>query len=150
MFHINDLSGNEKLHHKRGTTNSWYILKNTHVSKSHIFFVQVHFQVLKSIFTFQLSSRDWQAAKYKFARKTGFKWKLVSDTWESFFKTSPNHVNSVELINSSNYPKPNHRGISNLLSASAALIWKPVNWFAEQINSLVSIWGQGQHWHLMG
>ena len=36
----------------------------------------------------------------------------------------------------------------NPLSASVALIWKPVNWFAVQINWLVSIWGQ--HWHLMG
>ena len=34
------------------------------------------------------------------------------------------------------------------LSASVALIWKPVNWFAVKINWLVSIWGQ--HWHLMG
>ena len=33
------------------------------------------------------------------------------------------------------------------LSASATLIWKPVNWFAQQINWLVSIWGQ--HWHLI-
>ena len=36
----------------------------------------------------------------------------------------------------------------NPLSASVALIWKPVNWFAVQINWLVSIWGQ--YWHLMG
>ena len=36
----------------------------------------------------------------------------------------------------------------NPLSASVALIYKPVNWFAQQINWLVSIWGK--HWHLMG
>ena len=33
------------------------------------------------------------------------------------------------------------------LSAPVALIKKPVNWFAVQINWVVSIWGQ--HWHLM-
>ena len=36
----------------------------------------------------------------------------------------------------------------NPLGASDALIWKPVNWFAVQINWLVSI--PGQHWQLMG
>ena len=36
----------------------------------------------------------------------------------------------------------------NPLNASVALIQKPVNWLAEQINWLVSIWGH--HWHLMG
>ena len=36
----------------------------------------------------------------------------------------------------------------NPLSASTALIKKPVNWFAHQINWLVSLWRQ--HWHLMG
>ena len=35
----------------------------------------------------------------------------------------------------------------NPLSVSVAVIYKPVNWFAQQINSLVSIWGQ--QWHLM-
>ena len=34
------------------------------------------------------------------------------------------------------------------LSPSVALIWKKGNWFTEQINWLVSIWGQ--LWHLMG
>ena len=38
--------------------------------------------------------------------------------------------------------------VVNPLSASVALIQKPVNWFVLQINWLVSIWGQ--HWHLMG
>ena len=36
----------------------------------------------------------------------------------------------------------------NPLNASVALIYKPVNWFTQQINWLVSIWGQ--HFHLMG
>ena len=36
----------------------------------------------------------------------------------------------------------------NPLIASVALIYKPVNLFAVQINWLVSIWGQ--HWHLRG
>ena len=36
----------------------------------------------------------------------------------------------------------------NLLNAGVALIYKPVNWFAQQINWLVSIWGL--HQHLMG
>ena len=36
----------------------------------------------------------------------------------------------------------------NPLSASVSLVQKLVNWFAQQINSLASIWGQ--HWHLMG
>ena len=36
----------------------------------------------------------------------------------------------------------------NPLSASVTLVEKPVNWFAQQINWLVSVWGQ--HWHLMG
>ena len=35
----------------------------------------------------------------------------------------------------------------NLSNESVSLIYKPVNWFAQQINWLVSIWGQ--HWHLM-
>ena len=39
-------------------------------------------------------------------------------------------------------------GRLNPLNASVSLILKPVNWFALQINWLVSIWGQ--HWHLMG
>ena len=34
----------------------------------------------------------------------------------------------------------------NPLSAGVALIEKRVNWFAVQINWLVSVWGQ--HWHL--
>ena len=38
--------------------------------------------------------------------------------------------------------------VFNLLNVSIALIKKPVNWFAVQINWLVSIWGQ--HWHLIG
>ena len=36
----------------------------------------------------------------------------------------------------------------NPLNASTAFILKPVNWFAVQINWLVSTWGQ--HWHLLG
>ena len=36
----------------------------------------------------------------------------------------------------------------NPLIASVALIQKPVNWFAVQINWLVSIWEQ--YWQLMG
>ena len=36
----------------------------------------------------------------------------------------------------------------NPINVSDALIYKPVNWFAMQINWLVSIWGQ--HWCLMG
>ena len=36
----------------------------------------------------------------------------------------------------------------NELNANVALILKPVNWSAQQINWLVSIWEQ--HWHLMG
>ena len=36
----------------------------------------------------------------------------------------------------------------NPLIASVALMQEPVNWFAVQINWLVSIWGQ--HWQLMG
>ena len=36
----------------------------------------------------------------------------------------------------------------NPLSTSVALIEKPVNWFAQQINWLVPVWEQ--HWHLMG
>ena len=36
----------------------------------------------------------------------------------------------------------------NPLSTSVALTKKPINWFAQQITWLVSIWGQ--HWHLMG
>ena len=35
----------------------------------------------------------------------------------------------------------------NPLSASFPLIQKPANWFALQIDWLVSIWGQ--HWHLL-
>ena len=35
----------------------------------------------------------------------------------------------------------------NPLNANVALIQKPDNWFAQQIDWLVSIWGQ--HWHLM-
>ena len=35
----------------------------------------------------------------------------------------------------------------NPLSTSVALMEKPVNWFAQIINWLVSIWGQ--HWHLL-
>ena len=45
----------------------------------------------------------------------------------------------------------NHNLVTKLfnpLNASVALIQKPVNWFAKQINWLVSIWGQ--QWHLMG
>ena len=37
----------------------------------------------------------------------------------------------------------------NPLSAIVALIYKSVNWYAVQINWLVSMSGQ-QHWHLMG
>ena len=36
----------------------------------------------------------------------------------------------------------------NPLNTSVALIWRPVIWFAVEINWLVSIWGQ--HWRLMG
>ena len=36
----------------------------------------------------------------------------------------------------------------NRLNAIVALIQKPVNWFAVQMNWLVSIWGQ--QWHLIG
>ena len=45
----------------------------------------------------------------------------------------------------------NHNLVTKLfnpLNASVALIQKPVNWFPQQINWLVSIWGQ--QWHLMG
>ena len=35
----------------------------------------------------------------------------------------------------------------NSLNASVAVTQKPVNWFSQQINWLVFIWGQ--HWHLM-
>ena len=38
--------------------------------------------------------------------------------------------------------------VFNPLSAIVALIQKPVNWFAVQVNWLVSTWGQ--HWHLKG
>ena len=42
-----------------------------------------------------------------------------------------------------------HTGsVFNPLNASVALIYKPVKWFAQQINWLVSI--RGQHWYLMG
>ena len=37
---------------------------------------------------------------------------------------------------------------SNPLITSIALIWKPVNLFAQHINLLVYMWGQ--HWQLMG
>ena len=36
----------------------------------------------------------------------------------------------------------------NPLSAIVAVIEKPVNWFAQQIDWLVSVWRQD--WHLMG
>ena len=36
----------------------------------------------------------------------------------------------------------------NPLNVGVALIYTPANWFAMQINWLVSTWGQ--HWHLMG
>ena len=41
-----------------------------------------------------------------------------------------------------------YQGLINAVIATVALIQKPINWFALQINWLVSMWGQ--HWQLMG
>ena len=74
-----------------------------------------------------------------------FNSKLKFITYKSYFQTVCKEKN-LGILNSSNLLCLIKYGV-NPLNASIAPTQKPVNWFAVQINWLVSIWGQ--HWHLM-